>query len=159
MSWGISTADKAHVEKLTVQQTIEKYVVPSKTISERSEFEDDNVDDIQVIVLCSWMPMGIDWTGMFRNANVDEYILIGECDDGSCGHNWYTWGNVDFYEGNDTEGSSPPVLSSSVLVPPYQKDGYERWDMDDALTPFQFSRFDCSFSKSGKTVSFRRRKK
>jgi hypothetical protein len=30
--------------------------------------------------------------------------------------------------------------------------------MDDALTPYQFSRYDCSVSKSGKTVSFRKRR-
>ncbi|CAK9031855.1 Uncharacterized protein SCF082_LOCUS19803, partial [Durusdinium trenchii] len=44
-------------------------------------------------VLCSWMPLGTDWTQDFRNApSVKEYILIGEVDDGCCGHPWLTWG-------------------------------------------------------------------
>lgn len=28
--------------------------------------------------------------------SVDEYVLLGEAHDGSCGHNWETWGNQAF---------------------------------------------------------------
>lgn len=157
LSWGIFA--KAEVEKLSVEQSLAKYA----SLNRISNDNDDNVHksprQTQVIVLCSWMPMGQDWTALFRQANVDEYILIGEAEDGSCGHNWETWGNPDFYD------SQPPPQQQNVkdddgdddaTIPPYTRDGYVRWDMDDALTPFQFSRFDCALSKSGKTVSFRK---
>jgi len=46
------------------------------------------------IVLCAWMPMGVDWSAAFRGCDsVHEYILLGECDDGAVGCNWATWGN------------------------------------------------------------------
>ncbi|KAL3921357.1 MAG: hypothetical protein SGILL_002786, partial [Bacillariaceae sp.] len=137
MSWNIFV--KAQVEKLSVEAALEKYAVGNQedTKEERPK---------QVIVLCSWMPMGEDWTSIFRAAGVDEYILIGESDDGSCGHNWKTWGNPTFRDGRATLGE---------VAPPYKRDGYNRWDMD-VLTPFQFSSFDCAVSKSSKTVSFRR---
>jgi hypothetical protein len=49
------------------------------------------------IVLCAWMPMGVDWTSSFRECDrVQAYTLVGEADDGNCGHNWLTWGNPDF---------------------------------------------------------------
>ncbi len=117
-SWRIFA--KAQVERLSVQQALETYA-SSKTI-----------------VLCSWMPVGVDWTKLFRQHQVQEYILIGEADDGSCG-NQDTWG-------------------SDKDSPLYEKEGYQRWNMNNLL-PFQFSRFDCSVSKSGMTVSFRRRHK
>jgi hypothetical protein len=45
------------------------------------------------IVVCSWMPLGEDWTKDFRDAeSIKEYILIGEADQGCCGHPWETWG-------------------------------------------------------------------
>ncbi len=34
---------------------------------------------------------------------VEEYILIGEADDGSCGHNWRTWGNPNFRDDDDDD--------------------------------------------------------
>jgi len=163
-SWGISV--KAKVEKLSVEQALQKYAHPMRknessaslpsstgtTEGNNSGVPTDPSDSQhydQVIVLCSWMPMGQDWTALFRDSGVDEYILIGEADDGSCGHNWWTWGNPAFAE--DDQGSSPPI-------PPYEEDGYIRWDMD-VLTPFQFSSFDCKVSKSSKTVSFRKTRK
>ena len=91
------------------------------------------------MVLCSWMPPGQDWTADFRRpvdiANdataygendgdegeeperlVEEYILIGEADDGTCGHNWHTWGNADFRTEEDA---------------PHDLDGYERVNLSD----------------------------
>lgn len=134
-SWRIFA--KAKVEKLNVTGALDKYALASKSGSNQRRRR-------QVIVICSWMPMEQDWTHLFRDAEVDEYILIGEADDGSCGHNWKTWGNIGYYYGDDPDP-----------IPLYQLDGYRRWDMD-ALAPFQFSRFDCVISKSGKTVSFQR---
>lgn len=66
-SWSIGT--KAPVEALGVEEALSKYCDESKLL--------------QVIVLCSWMPMSEDWTSLFRMSKVDEYILIGECDDGT----------------------------------------------------------------------------
>ncbi|KAL3911969.1 MAG: hypothetical protein SGILL_007074 [Bacillariaceae sp.] len=136
MSWNIFV--RAQVEKLSVKDALAKYAGQSK----------DDGAQRQVIVLCSWMPMGEDWACLFRDAGVEEYILIGESDDGSCGHNWFTWGNATFRD-DDVDDES------DAGVPTYQRDDYQRWDMD-ALTPFQFSSFDCAVSKSSKTVSFRR---
>ena len=96
MEWGIFT--KAHVEKLSVEQALRKYAHSSSQSSVDAQQQQQ-----QVIILCSWMPMGQDWSQLFRDANVDEYILIGEADDGSCGHNWSTWGNPAFRDNDDDE--------------------------------------------------------
>ena len=162
-SWRIFP--KARVERLEVQDALNKYVVgkgvvvaaaeaaatnnnPNTNVDNDDDDDDDRRSRQQVIVLCSWMPMGQDWTQLFRDAQVDEYILMGEADDGSCGHNWKTWGNLAEYWGDDPKP-----------LPPFQRDGYQRWDMDEVLAPHQFSRFDSALSKSGKTVSFRRRRR
>lgn len=154
-TWGI--AHKANVERLSVQETIDTYSTSR--------------GDKQVIVVCSWMPMEEDWSALFRNGNVDEYILIGECDDGQCGNNWETWGNkkylVDDFDEDALSSSSDitaeasktgteEVIHITNVFPPYKLDGYERRDLDE-LSAYQFSRFDCHSSKFGKTVSFRRR--
>jgi hypothetical protein len=160
-SWSITVSDKANVEKLGVEAAIARYATDSEH---------------QVIVLCSWMPMGDDWTPIFRKGGVDEYILIGESDDGQCGDNWETWGNHDFLSevadkelqkvdddrNSDKDGDSQTVdaeasIDESFLATPraYEAEGYARNDIDDLL-PHQFSRYDCAVSKFGKTVSFRR---
>jgi hypothetical protein len=154
-SWRIFP--KAPVEKLTVEQTLEKYVVAeeggsSSELDNRGGDHDGsaiassikNQKKKLVIVICSWMPMGQDWTRLFREAGVDEYILIGEADDGSCGHVVETWGqnSVD----NDTGETVPPA---------YETSGYWRRDLVD-LHPYQLSRFDTKQSKNGMTVSFRK---
>jgi hypothetical protein len=64
-SWKI--AHQAQVQTMSVEEAMENYA-PN--------------DRWQVIVLCSWMPLGEDWSNLFRSSRVDEYILIGECDDG-----------------------------------------------------------------------------
>jgi hypothetical protein len=160
-SWSITVSKKANVEKLGVEEAIARYATDSKQ---------------QVIVVCSWMPMGDDWTPIFRKGGVDEYILIGECDDGQCGDNWETWGNHDFLSevadkeldkmDNDRDGDkdedsqtadAETSMDQSLLATPraYETEGYARNDIDDLL-PHQFSRYDCAVSKFGKTVSFRR---
>lgn len=135
---------KANVEKLSVTEAMKKY---------GNEF---NSKEQHLIVICSWMPMGVDWTKLFRDANVDEYILIGECDDGNCGHNWYTWGNVDFYmDENEEEGNNLSNASTTPrsMIPAYLIDGYERKELEN-LTKLQFSRFDSVVSSGSKTISF-----
>ena len=110
---------------------------------------------------CSWMPMGVDWSALFRQALVDEYILIGECDDGSCGDNWKTWGNHSFLSDDVEElldhKETATDAAESAVFPLFEVDGYTRIDIDDLL-PYQFSRFDSAVSKTGKTVAFRRKK-
>lgn len=172
MSWGIFA--KATVEKLSVQQALQKYIPLSSNKSDIDKDGNAGQNLAQkgrrrqrVIVLCSWMPMGLDWTALFRDCGVEEYILIGEADDGSCGHNWKTWGNPAFFEdaqevddnnnNNISNNNNGEGADRDGPIPPYEMDGYVRWDMD-ALSQFQFSSFDCSVSKSSKTVSFRKRR-
>lgn len=148
------TSRQIEVEKLSAVEAVAKYAPPPP--EQRSEGESS-----RIIVLCSWMPPGHDWTADFRMPQssihapgesgvgiVDEYILIGECDDGTCGHNFLTWGNPDAYESIDGRECSVPVA-------PYAEDGYQRVDLED-LSLLQISRFDCKRSSESKTVSFRR---
>lgn len=59
------------------------------------------------IVICSWMPLGRDWTAAFRECtSVSAYLLLGECDDGASGDPWATWGF-------DAAGSRPDCCPSS----------------------------------------------
>ncbi len=160
MSWRIFA--KAKVEKLSVEQALQKYAA-STTLNDTDESPPESNSSTkqrpQVIVLCSWMPMGQDWTSHFRSAEVDEYILIGEADDGSCGDNWLTWGNPAFYDGDiEMENNNGEDRADRFPTPSYAKEGYKRLDMEP-LTKYQFSSFDLKNSKSSKTVSFRRRKR
>jgi hypothetical protein len=146
-SWKIHP--KANVERLSVSEALQKY----------NPFDKHGKRRHQLIVICSWMPMGIDWTQEMRDNNVDEYILIGECDDGNCGDNWLTFGNPDFKDELfttrlDESFSDGEVASSSVTVP-YEMDGFVRQDLED-LSLLQYSRFDSKVSGSSKTVSFRK---
>ena len=88
---------------------------------------------------------------------------MGETDDGTCGHNWHTWGNPDFRdvvtERDDDDRVDERRADDDVCVsesPPYVLDGYVREDLE-GLSMMQFSRFDCKRSRESKTVSFRRR--
>jgi hypothetical protein len=168
-SWRIRP--RATVEKLSVQEALAKYATQrshSKGTGEQQSLPQ------QTIVLCSWMPMGVDWTALFRQYEVDEYILIGECDDGTCGDNWSTWGNEKYISDDVVEQEFAQSFSDNATIdsnreeedstrtppstpPPYRVDGYERIEKP-SWAPFQFSRFDSSISKTGKTVVFRREK-
>lgn len=126
-SWGISPKTK-EVERMKFADAIKKY----------------SADYEHIIVLCSWMPMGQDWTASFRKEGVKEYILIGESDDGNCGCNWETWGNPVFREDDDDRTS-----------PAYKMDRYKRRSLS-SLAPYQFSRFDSADSINSTTISFRK---
>jgi hypothetical protein len=139
-SWNIMPV--APVENLGVEDALQKY---------------NNDGSRQVIVLCSWMPMGTDWTAAFRHYKVDEYILIGEYDDGNCGDNWQTWGNIDSqleHPGASAQDADDSFADGDI-VPAYESEGYKRVELDK-LSSFHFSRFDSSLSCSSKTFSFRR---
>ncbi len=98
------------------------------------------------IVIFSWMPYESDYTKDFRSyASVREYILIGETDHGCCGHVWETWGEKWDFEDHDQK--------------PYQKDSFERFDLQD-LGRLQICRTDQLLDwRHSKTVSFRRQAK
>ena len=82
------------------------------------------------IIICSWMPMGDDWTSIFRQfTTTKEYIMIGEAFDGCCGHNWYTWGN---------ESEKP--TSDQSEVPLYEKDGFHKQPL--VFSDYQICRYD-----------------
>ncbi|KAL7539391.1 hypothetical protein ACHAWF_006396, partial [Thalassiosira exigua] len=167
-SWPAPIYDNSHitVERLSAVEALEKYGAGkgSEGVGERSE---EGIGDAEageggarrgspatpkrrLMVLCSWMPPGEDWTSDFRRVGrAEEYVLVGEADDGSCGHNWFTWGNPDFRGPGEDVGIPGEA--------PHLADGYERVDLGE-LTKFQFSRFDCKRSRESMTVSFRRRR-
>lgn len=100
------------------------------------------------MVICSWMPNGIDWSANFRaTSSVKEYVLIGEADHGCCGHYEKTWG---------CDGFTGEPLDEM----PYQADGFSRYDLG-ALSQLQVCRYDSFYESLGfvlrsETVSFRR---
>ena len=58
------------------------------------------------LIICSWMPLGDDWTEAFRKCkSVAAYLLLGEIDDGCCGDPWRTWG---YYAGERSLGERSP---------------------------------------------------
>jgi len=101
------------------------------------------------LVVCSWMPMGVDWTATFRScASVREYVLLGELFDGACGHNWLTWGNAAFREGHDK--GHDEVQGHAVETPPHERDGWTMREVPE-VSRWQLSRFasdtsDCEFN-------------
>ena len=153
-SWKAPLYSNRHiqVEQLSAIESLQKYA--------KYAGEGEGNEKTRLIVLCSWMPPGQDWTVDFRRPMgtptgtaadaverlVEEYILIGEADDGTCGHNWYTWGNPAFLDSEYEE---------EQRVAPYRSDGYTRVDLEE-LSLLQFSRFDCKRSSESMTVSFRR---
>ena len=123
------------VEKLTYQEALQKHQPQ--------------------MVLCSWMPIHQDWTKAFREKNsVQEYILIGEPEGGSCGDEWETWGIP----------TSPQEEAESKKNsrPPWEIDNFRRYDLED-IHKLQLARDDDfddiengeSLSRSH-TISFRR---
>jgi len=140
------------------------------------------------LVLCSWMPMEQDWTEDFRKCpSVEEYVLIGEVDDGCCGHPWKTWGQVIdqgvehqiFFEENrvhaknlsersvdvfhwlgkprDRKAPANAEIQMKGTDPPYESDGFEKTCL--GFGHLQLSRYDrAHFAANSKTVSFRKKR-
>uniref|UniRef100_A0A7S1ZTS6 Methyltransferase domain-containing protein n=1 Tax=Ditylum brightwellii TaxID=49249 RepID=A0A7S1ZTS6_9STRA len=158
-SWNIQQLF-GKVEMLDVVSSIAKYTTSDCTAHDSKQTNKKK----HMIVLCSWMPMGEDWTHLFRQSQqqlqdnqskdttciIQEYILIGESDDGSCGHNWLTWGNPNFLDDDDDD------METQATATLYEKDGYQRIDLEK-LSSLQFSRYDSSVSSCSKTVSFQRK--
>jgi hypothetical protein len=116
------------------------------------------------LVLCAWMPFGIDWSAAFRACPAClEYVLIGHRGQGLQGHAMLTWGfrrhsdhDSDGDDSNVSEGDrnddSDDGESEDTYVPvamrPHTREGFERVDLEE-LTPAQggfrirqLSRFD-----------------
>ena len=104
------------------------------------------------LVVCSWMPMAVDWTADFRRCpTVGEYLLLGECYDGACGHNFLTWGNPDFT-------AAPDGAGDGRISPPHESDGWHTEEVH-ALSRWMLSRFasdsaDCECLSTA--IAFRR---
>ena len=128
-SWSIPT--KSEVKALSVSNALKTFC-------------NDKSQKQHVIILCAWMPQGVDWTAEMRKFKVDEYILIGETDNGSCGNKWLTWGNPKFRPDDD-----------DTIDAPFRVDGYERQNLSE-LSKLQLSRYDGKNSRSSSTVSFRK---
>ena len=61
----------------------------------RADYRTALAEQLPDVVLCSWMPLGEDWTEAFRACgSVRAYVLLGEVEDGCCGRPWKTWGYV-----------------------------------------------------------------
>ena len=105
--------------------------------------------------------MGYDWTANFRSCDsVEEYLLLGECLDGACGHNWLTWGNPEYHD-----DFGPPHKTVDGLegarVEPSAPHAVDRWQMEEVsyVSKWQLSRFasdvaDCDWNSY--CISFRR---
>ncbi|KAK9804894.1 hypothetical protein WJX72_010609 [[Myrmecia] bisecta] len=75
------------------------------------------------IVVSCWQPLGVDWTAGFRHtAAVLEYILIGEADDGICGHPWLTWG----YTGHGSWSAEARARSGQAAMLQSEGDPYAK---------------------------------
>lgn len=112
---------------------------------------------LNVIIICSWMPFGIDYTKYFRNGSlrennihIMEYILIGPTYPRlfSCGDDYHTWGVSDKKEKDDT------------IIAPFEKDGYEKINLE-FLSDLQYCKFDTTtatagFMRDSNTISFRK---
>ena len=108
----------------------------------------DAIGDADVAI-SAWMPMGDDWTAAWRHSpRLREYILIGEAETGCCGHNWKTFGNAAFRDGDDDDGDPTPL---------HERDGFEKVE-HAGLSRLQISRYDCaSFVGNSRTFAFRRK--
>lgn len=126
------------------------------------------------VVIACWMPMGADWTSKMRaTPSVKEYILIGEVDDGICGHPWLTWGfdgasSEEVYEEvpegacrrleghGSAEGEAEEAARHQVA--PYYADGWAKY-VHVGLSSVQVCRTDeiWSLRHHSHTVSFVRR--
>jgi hypothetical protein len=134
---------KAKIPNLTKTVATDKGHAKSKSFFpvEKLNHKDALIEHNPKIVICSWMPSGLDLSKDFRTTkSVDEYILVG--DPLLCGEEW------------DTYGKNP--TSDQGKIPPYLKDGFELTPLEDISK----NQICCSDSANkyehSKTFSFRR---
>lgn len=137
------------------------------------------------IVLVSWMELGQDWTSSFRACpSVQEYVLVGEVDNGACGHPWKTWGHSfisaassdaleDADKSTGNSAAADELEAREKQVAPYVAEGFRRMELEE-LSALQLNHFDEPWQKHmphfgpdgqlqpwrswSRTVSFRRLK-
>lgn len=151
-------------------------------IAQKTAFQVDKLDYKEAlkkynpkIVLCSWMPPYYDFSADFRaTESVDEYILIGETDEGCCGRHWETWGYAgeEWQSAEDLESLEIPkeVIKDRTIDPPYVADGFDREFLDE-VSKQQFCKSDDlyilqlrqykeepHYYSQSRTVSFKRKK-
>jgi hypothetical protein len=122
--WGIETV--CDVDQLPCEEALQKYEPQ--------------------IVVCSWMPRGVDFTAAMRaQRSVSEYLLIGETETGCCGSDKLTWGVEIDNEGN--------IIANN---PPYKAEGFSRNYVAE-VRKHQMCRADnVNLFIHSETISFRR---
>jgi len=161
-TWRLNGVESQRVKKLDYKNAIDKF----------------NPD----IVLCAWMPLGVDWSWYFRQKeSIEEYILMGEVDDGCCGDKWLTWGYIDEDSRTDLVDSDQAEVHSIDLfdwigrkfqkrkakevvsnpeeqaLPPYEQDHFARLELPE-ISKYQICRYDKEqYASNSKTVAFKRR--
>ena len=104
------------------------------------------------MVIFSWMPPNQDYTRDFRQApSVQEYVLIGEADQNTCGDPWETWGKAQMAYDED--------VAKVRWIAPHEADGFVRHEHEE-LRELQLSRLSIVFFlERSTTVSFIRSEK
>ena len=113
------------------------------------------------VALVCWQPMGVDWTAAVRaSASFQEYLLIGEADDGICGHRRLTWGLEDDDDdaGDSEDDGNGEGAGRARAMPSYVTDGWTRVDVTDELGGRQICRTDERWlsGRRSRSISFRR---
>ena len=113
------------------------------------------------VALVCWQPMGVDWTAAIRaSASFQEYLLIGEADDGICGHRRLTWGLEDDDDdaGDSEDDGNGEGAGRARAMPSYVTDGWTRVDVTDELGGRQICRTDERWlsGRRSRSISFRR---
>ena len=103
--------------------------------------------------------MGVDWTAAIRaSASFQEYVLVGEVDDGICGDPSATWGVCADDSGDSGGGGGGEGTSEGDLDVAYASDGWSRVDVTEELGGRQICRTDERWlmGRRSRTTSFRR---
>jgi len=112
------------------------------------------------VVLASWMPSGVDFTTTMRACpSVQEIILVGEKDSGTCGDAWGTWGRCpplgcrrcEF----DMDGCERCYFGIEEDTPkPWENDGFIRQEPEllEAVSRWQLCRFDSTVATGFSTT-------
>ena len=111
------------------------------------------------VALVCWQPMGVDWTAAIRaSASFQEYVLVGEVDDGICGDPLATWGVRVHDSGDSGDFGGGEGMSEGDLDVAYASDGWSRVDVTEELGGRQICRTDERWlmGRRSRTTSFRR---
>ena len=136
---------------LTFQATDIHPPSTSKSIVKRMNARRAIIKYQPTIIICSWMPSGIDFTGEIRlSKDCQEYILIGPPNTSTSGDAWATWGILS-QELIDDYGLDKNAIK------PYLADEWHRCELPE-LNKCTFCRFDVNGSEVGfsKVTSFRK---